>query len=46
MHDRFPLRSVLLMLLPAAVLLMVGWTLWGGLIRDALFAVLKLVVMA
>ena len=45
MHDRNPILSVLALLLPIALLLTAGCILAGDAVRDALFAVLKLVVI-
>lgn len=44
MHDRNPVRSVLSILLPCALLVTVLWLLAGSDVQDALFAFLKLVV--
>ncbi|MBQ8202262.1 MAG: hypothetical protein IJZ74_10920 [Clostridia bacterium] len=44
MHDRYPLRTVLAVFVPAALLLTVGWLLCGETVYDAVFAMLKLVV--
>lgn len=45
MHDHAPLRTVLSMLIPAALMTAVLWLLWGADLTDAVFAALKLVVM-
>lgn len=45
MHDHNPIRSVLALLLPMALLLTAGVVLAGDTLRDAVFAVLKLVVI-
>lgn len=45
MHDHNPIRSVLALLLPMALLLTAGVVLAGDTVRDAVFAVLKLVVI-
>lgn len=44
MTDRNPVRTVLSILIPLAVLMIIAWLLWGDMVQDALFAVLKLVV--
>lgn len=44
MHDRKPVRCVLALALPVALALTAGCILMGGDVRDAVFAVLKLVV--
>ncbi|MGN0795182.1 MAG: hypothetical protein ACI4MG_12025 [Aristaeellaceae bacterium] len=45
MHDRNPVRSVLALVLPAAILLATGCILTGTTARDAVFALMKLVVI-
>lgn len=45
MHDHNPIRSVLALLLPVALLLTAGSILAGETMRDAVFAILKLVVI-
>lgn len=45
MHDHNPIRSVAALVLPLALLLTAGYLLGGETARDAVFALLKLVVI-
>lgn len=45
MHDRKPIGSILMLTLPAVLVLGAAWVLCGEELRDAVFAVLKLVVI-
>lgn len=45
MHDENPIRCMLLLALPLALLLAAGWLIGGEAVKDALFAALKLVVI-
>lgn len=45
MHDQHPIRSVLALVLPVALLVTAGCVLAGESVRDAVFAILKLVVI-
>ena len=44
MHDKHPLLTTLLLLLPLAALAAWAWWRYGDMITNALFAALKLVV--